>query len=174
MSNPDSKFLKRFSVIIGLLVVIALALVFLSRVIMDASPTADEPAVTAAAPAASAQASAASADAPAAAAAPAATATAANATPAAGAQAAGGGEGATVYQQVCSVCHAPGIAGAPKVGDAAAWAPRIAQGKATLYDHALHGLTSKTGVMAPKAGRSDLSDASVEAAVDYMVAKSSG
>ena len=47
---------------------------------------------------------------------------------------------------------AAGIAGAPKVGDKAAWGPRIAQGKETLYNHAIQGFTGKTGVMPAKGG----------------------
>jgi cytochrome c5 len=66
-------------------------------------------------------------------------------------------------------CHGAGIAGAPKYGDKAAWAPRIAQGSNVLYDHALKGFQGKAGVMPPKGG-SSAPDADVKAAVDYMVA----
>lgn len=79
-------------------------------------------------------------------------------------------DGKKVFEGTCSVCHGAGIAGAPKFGDKAAWAPRIAQGTATLYNHALNGLTGKGGVMPPKGGNTSLSDAEVKAAVDYMVA----
>jgi cytochrome c5 len=77
--------------------------------------------------------------------------------------------GQEVFQQVCSACHGAGIAGAPKVGDKAMWAPRIAEGKATLYEHALKGFQGKTGVMPAKGGRTDLPDDLVKQAVDYMV-----
>jgi cytochrome c5 len=77
--------------------------------------------------------------------------------------------GAEVFQQVCSACHGAGIAGAPKAGDKAAWGPRIAQGKATLYEHALKGFQGRTGVMPAKGGRTDLSDDLVKQAVDHMV-----
>ncbi len=77
--------------------------------------------------------------------------------------------GAEVFQQVCSVCHGAGIAGAPKAGDKAAWAPRIAAGKATLYEHALKGYQGKSGVMPAKGARTDLSDELVKQGVDYMV-----
>ena len=77
--------------------------------------------------------------------------------------------GTEVFEQVCSVCHGQGIAGAPKAGDKAAWAPRIAEGKATLYQHALQGFQGKTGVMPPKGGHTDLSDELVKEAVDHMV-----
>jgi cytochrome c5 len=82
--------------------------------------------------------------------------------------AAGGGEG--VYKGACVACHGAGIAGAPKLGDKAAWAPRVAQGKPTLYEHAIKGYQGKAGVMPAKGGNSALADADVQAAVDYMVA----
>ena len=80
--------------------------------------------------------------------------------------------GQQTYQQACFACHGTGVAGAPKIGDKAAWAPRIAQGNATLYEHALKGFKGNTGVMPAKGGRVDLSDDVVKAAVDYMVANS--
>ena len=66
-------------------------------------------------------------------------------------------------------CHGAAVAGAPKTGDKAAWAPRIAQGVDTLHKHALEGYQGKAGYMPPKGGRTDLSDQSVINAVDYMV-----
>lgn len=78
----------------------------------------------------------------------------------------------TVFQQGCVACHGAGIAGAPKLGDKAAWAPRIAQGKDVLYKHALQGFQGKNGVMPAKGGRADFTDQSVMNAVDYMVAAS--
>jgi cytochrome c5 len=78
-------------------------------------------------------------------------------------------DGAEVFQQTCSACHGQGIAGAPKAGDRAAWAPRIAKGKAVLYQHALQGFQGTSGVMPPKGGRVDLPDDLVKAAVDHMV-----
>jgi cytochrome c5 len=77
--------------------------------------------------------------------------------------------GDAVYNQACVACHGAGIAGAPKFGDKAAWAPRIAQGLDTLHTHALQGFQGKAGYMPPKGGRTDLSDQSVVNAVDYMV-----
>ena len=73
------------------------------------------------------------------------------------------------FQQVCSACHGAGIAGAPKAGDKAAWGPRVAKGKDVLYDHALKGFQGSAGVMPAKGGRADLPDDLVKAAVDYMV-----
>lgn len=130
-----------------------------------------EPAAPAGAGAAPAQAAAPEASAPAAAQAPAAPApapaAAAPAAPAAAAapQAAAGEVGKKVYDSTCQMCHAAGVAGAPKFGDKAAWAPRIAEGKAKMYDIALHG----KGAMPPK-GTYAGSDEDVKAAVDYMAA----
>jgi cytochrome c5 len=70
-----------------------------------------------------------------------------------------------VYDKACTVCHGAGIAGAPKAGDKAAWSPRIAQGKQTLYDHAIKGIRA----MPAKGGNAALSDDEVKAAVDVMV-----
>jgi cytochrome c5 len=77
--------------------------------------------------------------------------------------------GAETYQAVCGACHAAGIAGAPKTGDHGMWAARIAQGKPTLYEHALKGYQGKAGVMPAKGGRTDLPDALVRETVDYLV-----
>jgi cytochrome c5 len=74
--------------------------------------------------------------------------------------------GKSVYESTCHACHGTGVLNAPKFGNKADWAPRIAKGKATLYKHALHGFKA----MPPKGGNTGLSDASVKAAVDYMVA----
>jgi cytochrome c5 len=86
------------------------------------------------------------------------------ATPPAGGAAAVPTTGEDAFKQVCSACHGAGINGAPKAGDHAAWAPRIAQGKDTLYQHAIQG----KGLMPPKGGTS-WPDATVRLAVDYMV-----
>ena len=80
-------------------------------------------------------------------------------------------DGPSLYEQVCKNCHGAGLAGAPKAGDKAAWGARIAQGKATLYDHALKGYQGKAGVMPAKGGRADLSDELVKTGVDYLVSK---
>jgi cytochrome c5 len=87
----------------------------------------------------------------------------------------GGGntaKGEDIYKQTCFACHAAGVAGAPKLEDKAAWAPRIAQGIDTLYTHSIKGFQGKAGMMPPKGGNMALSDADVKAAVDYMVAQS--
>lgn len=131
------------------------------------------------APAANAQAGAAApaaeaapaAAAPAAAPAPAtAAATAPAAAPAAAADTAqASAAGKTLYSSACVACHGAGVAGAPKFGDKAAWAPRIAQGNNVLYEHAIKGFQGKAGMMPPKGG-SSAPDADVKSAVDYMVA----
>ena len=77
-------------------------------------------------------------------------------------------DGPGVYAAACTACHGAGIGGAPKTGDAAAWAPRIAQGKATLYKHAIEGFQGAAGVMPAKGGRTDISDELIQAAVDHM------
>ncbi|HET9861862.1 MAG TPA: c-type cytochrome [Steroidobacteraceae bacterium] len=77
--------------------------------------------------------------------------------------------GTEAYETACAACHGAGIAGAPKVGDKAAWGPRIAQGKETLYNHALHGFSGKTGVMPAKGGRADWPDDLIKQAVDHIV-----
>ena len=80
--------------------------------------------------------------------------------------------GPQVYNSACAVCHGAGIGGAPVLGDAGQWADRIAQGTDLLNQHAIEGFTGATGFMPAKGGRSDLSDAEVEAAVEFMVAES--
>jgi cytochrome c5 len=73
-----------------------------------------------------------------------------------------------VYGQICKTCHEAGIAGAPKAGDKAAWAPRVAQGEKTMVQHAIAGFQGKTGVMPPKGGNMDLTDDEVHRAVVYL------
>jgi cytochrome c5 len=77
--------------------------------------------------------------------------------------------GKALYSTACVACHGAGIAGAPKFGDKAAWEPRIKQGSAVLYEHALKGFQGKAGMMPPKGGSTAL-DEEVKAAVDYMAA----
>ena len=86
------------------------------------------------------------------------------AAPAAAAKA-DAGKGKAVYDSACTVCHAAGIAGAPKAGDKAAWAPRVKTGMDALYVSSLKGKNA----MPPKGGNLALADADVKAAVDYMV-----
>lgn len=76
------------------------------------------------------------------------------------------------YTKSCGTCHAAGIANAPKTGDKAAWKARIAQGKPTLYEHAIKGFKGSKGFMPAKGGNAGLSDDAVKGAVDHMVAQS--
>jgi cytochrome c5 len=72
--------------------------------------------------------------------------------------------GQAVYTAVCAACHGTGAAGAPKVGDAAGWSARIAQGYDTLVQHAIQGIRA----MPAKGGNPDLDDVEVARAVVYM------
>jgi cytochrome c5 len=75
--------------------------------------------------------------------------------------------GEEVYNGACVACHGAGIAGAPKTGDKALWAPRVAQGVNVLYEHAIKGFKA----MPAKGGQAGLSDEEVKASVDYQLAK---
>ncbi len=77
--------------------------------------------------------------------------------------------GPQVYNTACLACHGAGIGGAPILGDAGQWAPRLEQGLETLVGHAINGYQGDAGYMPPKGGRLDLSDDEVTAAVEYMV-----
>jgi cytochrome c5 len=78
--------------------------------------------------------------------------------------------GPQVYNEACVVCHAPpGISGAPVIGDGAAWTDRVTQGMDTLTDHVLNGYQGAMGFMPQKGGRTDLSDAEIIAALEYML-----
>lgn len=75
---------------------------------------------------------------------------------------------ADLYQSGCFACHGTGAAGAPILGDQAAWQPRIAKGEAVLVDSAINGLN---GVMPPR-GASSLNDDELKAVVAYMIESS--
>ena len=75
--------------------------------------------------------------------------------------------GEEVYN-TCAACHNTGAAGAPKFGDVAAWAPRIAQGAETLYTHSIQGFKG----MPAKGLCGNCSDDEIKAAVDHIVANS--
>ena len=77
-------------------------------------------------------------------------------------------DGKAVYNQACMACHAQSVAGSPRLGDKAAWGPRIQQGMDTLVQSALKG----KGAMPPKGGFAQLTDAQVRAAVEFMVSQS--
>lgn len=175
MSNPVSKtdaaFLRQFAQLIAFLIVVAIALFALARYIYSqhppaTNPDADKVVAERLAPVGGVYAGdtgraamQAAADA---------------AAKAAASQVAYGGttDGKTIFDNLCHSCHAAGIAGAPKVGDKAAWAARIAEGMDTLDKHAIDGFTGKTGVMPAKGGNPALSDEQTKAAVAWMVEQS--
>jgi cytochrome c5 len=74
-------------------------------------------------------------------------------------------DGATVYGTFCIACHASGVSGAPKTGNAGDWAPRIAQGKDVLTNHALNGFNA----MPAKGSCMDCSDDEIIAAIEHMI-----
>ncbi len=82
------------------------------------------------------------------------------------AESSGPRSGEDVFTASCNACHGSGLLNSPKLGDAVAWAPRIAQGTDTLYEHAIVGFN----LMPAKGGNPSLSDEEVMAAVDHMVA----
>ena len=168
MSKQDTHFVNTFSMVIGLLVLVAIGIIVLARVVAAHTQETDvieqrdfatsvasriEPLSQEALVGQDNTAMAIKPDAP-----------------------AGTGvvlpipkDGTQVYEQVCSACHGLGIAGAPKAGDAAAWGPRIAKGKTVLYDHALHGFSGQAGTMPAKGNRLDIPDALIEEGVDHMI-----
>ena len=169
MSKQDTHFFNVFSLVIGLLVAVALALFALARVVASETQEkqmlvegqyvkgVEERVQPFARVAVAGQDNTALAIEP--------------TTPAGGA---GAGpamptNGDELYEQACKACHGAGIGGAPKTGDKAAWAPRVAKGDAILYEHAIKGFTGSAGMMPPKGGRVDVSDDLVKQAVDHMV-----
>ncbi|MBL8332043.1 MAG: cytochrome c5 family protein [Rubrivivax sp.] len=74
-------------------------------------------------------------------------------------------DGKAVYDKACVACHASGVANAPKLGDKAAWAPRVGAGKDALVATVIKG----KGAMPPKGGASNLKDDEIKAAVEYML-----
>lgn len=75
-------------------------------------------------------------------------------------------DGKAIYDKTCALCHAAGVANAPKLGDKAAWGPRAATGKAAMMASVVKG----KGAMPPRAGAADLKDDDLQAAIDYMLA----
>lgn len=80
--------------------------------------------------------------------------------------------GKSVYNKTCALCHAAGVAGAPKPGDKTDWGPRIAQGMDLLHKHSLEGYTGAKGQMPARGGSTTLTDDEVKAAVAFMVDQS--
>ena len=168
MSKQDTHFFNVFSVVIGLLVTIAVCLFALARVV--ASHTQDAALLTEPAYAKEVEARLRPAGQVAVAGQDnSALAIKVVSAASAGAAAAVPTNGTALFEQTCNTCHGPGIAGAPKAGDKAAWAARLAEGKATLYEHAIKGFQGKAGIMPPKGGRTDVPDELVKQAVDHMM-----
>ena len=158
MSHEDRVFFGNFVGVLSVLVVIALVFFFLADMVTDALAPGDEidamqqakieenimpvgQVNIGSAPAMSAAAPAASAE---------------------------PRSGDAVYNAVCIACHGTGAAGAPKVGDSGAWAPRAAQGIDTLLTHATNGLNA----MPPKGTCGDCSEDELKAAIEYMLSQS--
>jgi cytochrome c5 len=173
MAKPDRHFINVFSAVIGALVAIALVLIGVSRLV-DSGPKGardtEDPLMQASAHERIkpfGQVAVAGED-------NTALAIKETAVPVAGGAPAPAGagidltDGKAVFDSACAACHGTGIAGAPRVGDKAAWAPRIAQGTATLEKHAIEGYQGSAGVMPPKGGRTDLPNDAVRAAVEYL------
>ena len=78
--------------------------------------------------------------------------------------------GEQIFKTTCVACHGAGVAGAPKFGDASAWAPRFKAGYDKVLDHALHGYNA----MPAKGGNADLDDIEIARAMVYMVNNSGG
>jgi cytochrome c5 len=168
--NHDLVFLKRFSLIIaalfGLMVVLILIGLYLnSRKAHEPNPIAEARTIERIRPLAGVYAGETGAAAAAAAAQAAAAAAAAGGAPYGGTL-----DGAVIYQNLCSACHANGAGGAP-APTAAAWAPRIAQGRDTLLKHAIEGFQGAAGIMPARGGNARLTDEQVTASVDYMIEK---
>jgi cytochrome c5 len=77
-------------------------------------------------------------------------------------------DGKAVYDKVCFACHQVSVAGSPKLGDKAAWAPRLQTGTDAMVQSVIKG----KGAMPPKAGNASLSDSEIRAAVEFMASQS--
>jgi len=166
--NYDLEFLKKFSMVIGLLVLITLGLIvfafYLQKAIPDeVSPTANRRTALRIAPAGAVYAGETGASAQAAA--------HAAALAKAASQVAYGGttDGKVIFNNLCTACHTNGVGNAPTL-DHTHWDKRIAQGKDTLYKHAIEGFTGPDGgIMPPKGGNPGLTEEQVKATVDWML-----
>lgn len=174
MTNPvtdaDRTFLKHFSQLIGLLVLVMFTLIGVALYLYSKNPPPTSPAHTEEvqqriAPVGGVYAGdtgkAALAEAQAAAA------------KAAASQVAYGGttDGKTIFGNLCQTCHTNAATGAPVITDKAAWKDRLAEGEDTLVKHALEGFTGKKGVMPAKGGNPSLSEAQVKATVEWMMSQ---
>ena len=167
MRNYDLEFLKKFSMVIGFLVLVTVGLMVGAWLIHKQLPGEVNPdvakrqlqriapvgAVYAGTTGAAAQQAA----------------SAAAAAKAASQVAYGGStDGSVIFNNLCTGCHTSGAGGAPTM-DKAQWPARIAQGKDTLHKHAIEGFTGAAGVMPAKGGNPALTDEQVIATVDWML-----
>ena len=164
MRNYDLDFLKRFSLVIGFLVLVTFGLIVASFFLHKSLPTEADPSAAARvaeriAPVGAVYAGDTGA-----------AAQAAAAAAAAASQVAYGGtlDGSVIYNSLCAGCHGSGVAGAPRLVRAD-WSARIAQGADTLHRHAIEGFTGNAGFMPAKGGNPALTDEQVIATVDWMV-----
>ncbi|HST44779.1 MAG TPA: c-type cytochrome [Luteimonas sp.] len=167
MRNYDLDFLKKFSLVIGFLMLVTLGLMITAWFIHGLLPPEVDPSVAKRtenriAPVGSVYAGATGAASQAAASAAAAA--------AAASQVAYGGtlDGSVIYQNLCAGCHTSGAGGAPQLLQAA-WAGRVAQGPDVLHKHAIEGYTGSSGVMPAKGGNPALTAEQVSATVDWMI-----
>jgi len=165
--NYDVEFLKRFSIVIGGLVVVTVVLLVGAALLHATRPIEANPAAEARVnerlqPVGAVYAGETGAAAMAAA--------AAAAREAAAGQVAFGGsvDGKVIYDGLCSACHGTGAGNAPKL-EAAAWGPRIAKGTDTLVKHAIEGFTGEAGLMPARGGNPSLTDEQVKASVLWML-----
>lgn len=168
MRNYDLDFLKKFSLVIGFLVLLTAGLIVFASYLHASLPVEVDPGVAQRTQARIAPAGAVYAGATGAAAQAAATAAAASA---AASQVAYGGtlDGSVIYGNLCGGCHTSGAGGAPTL-TAAGMGARAGKGADLLYQHAIEGFTGDAGVMPAKGGNPGLTDEQVVATVDWMLA----
>ncbi|UXI70763.1 c-type cytochrome [Tahibacter amnicola] len=171
MTKTDLEFLKRFSMLIGVLALLAAVFIAIAVYIYGKNPAATNPKAQEVV----AQRLAPVGDSYAGETGRAAMLAAEEARKkAAAAQVAYGGttDGKTIYDNLCGACHTAGVSGAPKMGDKADWGPRIAQGTDVVIKHAIEGYTGTKGMMPARGGNPSLNDEQVKATVLWMIDQS--
>jgi cytochrome c5 len=166
--NYDLEFLKKFSMVIGFLMLVTLGLIVAAifvhgQIPQEVNPDAVKRTEQRIAPVGAVYAGSTGAAAQQAA-------TAAAAAKAASQVAYGGTtDGSVIFNNLCTGCHTSGAGGAPTM-DKSHWAARIPKGVDTLHKHAIEGFTGTSGVMPPKGGNPALTNEQVIATVDWMLA----